>query len=67
MKVYILYGDVPYEGDEVLGVYLSDEDAQSARDKYIKRTKCQKLTGFQFQSYSIAEYEVGKPAKTSWE
>lgn len=34
MEVYVLFGCVPYEGDELLGVYHSLADAQFARDQF---------------------------------
>ena len=34
MQVFALFGSIPYEGDDLLGVYSTLELAQAARDSY---------------------------------
>lgn len=57
MVVYALIGRIQYEGDELLGVYASVEDAERARDEY------DGIEGSQyFSEYFIRPQTLGAPA-----
>jgi hypothetical protein len=59
MDVFVLMGCIAYEGDYLLGVYHTREDAEFARDHYIE-------TGGEFDSYEIQARVIGARAEWRW-
>ena len=56
MKLYALLGGVEFEGETLLGIYDSKENAESARDSY-------KESSDDFDYYKIEERELNAAAK----
>ena len=59
MEVFVLLGLTDYEGAELLGVYASVAEAESARDVMNKRIK--------WDGYEIERRVVGASARADWE
>lgn len=59
MDVFVLLGCTRYEGAELLGVYASVAEAESARDVINDRIK--------WDSYEIERRVVGASARADWE
>ena len=58
MEVFVLMGEIRYEGDALLGVYASEEEAIIAQGVYTR-------DGDQgFDSYFILRQVLGAPADT---
>lgn len=56
MEVFVLMGEIRYEGDALLGVYASEEEAVNAQGVYTR-------DGDQgFDSYFIIRQTLGAPA-----
>lgn len=53
MKVYIAFELYPYEGQDIIGVYATQGDAEAARDD---RKSKDKTNGY--NEFYIEEYEV---------
>ena len=53
MKVYSVVGSVQYEGDDLLGIFASREDA-------LKFIEAQKESMF-YEQYGIVKSELGQP------
>lgn len=51
MKVFVVEGSICYEGSDVLGVYLTEELAKQAKEKY-------KVTHELYDFFEIYEFEV---------
>lgn len=58
MEVFVLMGVIDHEGDMLLGVYISEEDA---RDAYGVFTRDRDQG---FDSYYVARQVFGAPAET---
>ena len=58
-SVFVLLGKTHYEGDTMLGVYLTAEAAEAAYTQYC-------LERFAFDGYRVAEVEVGAAAEMQW-
>ena len=61
MKLYVLTGNISYEGSYVLGVYQSHFLAESACEAFRKATE--ENNGMDFDSYSIKERDLDAPAR----
>lgn len=59
MKVYVLEGLIPHEGNCVMGVYTSEEAAETAKEIYIITTKSRINI---YDAYQITEVEIDQPA-----
>lgn len=57
MKVYLLWGDEPYEPSQVIGVYLNVQDAHK---KCLELQEEYKIWQERLNSESTAEYEWPK-------
>ena len=56
MEVFVLMGSISYEGDMLLGVYASEQEAWDAHGVYTRDwDQC-------FDSYFVARRIVGAPA-----
>lgn len=55
-KVWVLTGWVQYQGDEVLGVYGSEQSALDAAD--LDHEKRRKERSFTFDRYHAQDYEI---------
>ena len=60
MEVFILMGRIDYEGDMLLGVYASDEEAWDAHGVYTRDHD----RGF--DSYSVERRVIGAPAEVQF-
>ena len=60
MKVYSVLGSIPYEGDVLLGIFGSREDAMEFISKQPEH----------YHQYGVLESELGQPvdvdAETDW-
>ena len=61
MEVYVLMGQINYEGDMILGVYASEEEAVNARNVYTR--DCE----MGFDSYFVQRRVIGAPAEADFE
>ena len=61
MEVYVLLGQIDYEGDCLLGVYHSQADAEYHRDLYKARVS------LGYDDYEIQRRVVGARARSGWE
>ena len=59
MEVFVLLGCTRHEGSELLGVYASVAEAESARDVIDNRIK--------WDDYEIERRIVGAEARADWE
>lgn len=59
MVVFVLLGLADYEGEKLLGVYASVEDAESARDVIAKR--------MDWDGFTIERRALGEAARVDWE
>ena len=57
MEVFILMGRIDYEGDMLLGVYASEEEAWDAHGVYTHR--CDRG----FDSYNVERRVIGAPVE----
>ena len=55
MEVFVLMAAIDYEGDMLLGVYASEEEAINAHGVYVRDRD-------QFDRYYIARRVIGAPA-----
>ena len=58
MEVFVLTGRIDYEGDMLLGVYASEEEAWDAHGVY---TRYDRDRGF--DSYDVVRRVIGAPAQ----
>lgn len=56
MEVYVLLGSIAYEGDYLLGVYHTKEDAEFACNEYNRKHVL-------YDNYSIQRRVIGAAAK----
>jgi len=56
--VFVLLGEYDYEGDTLLGVYDSHQEAENAYATFCENR------AHAFDSYHIVKVEVGAPAET---
>jgi hypothetical protein len=61
MEVFALIGTIDYEGDMLLGVYVSLEEAVGARNVYTRDLEM----GFDY--YHIDRRVLGAPAETNFD
>ena len=64
MKVYLAFGSIQYDCEDVLGVYLSKEEAISALLAYKARVETSSEEDYyilNYDSYYVMEKEVGAP------
>ena len=54
MKVYSVLGSIPYEGDDLLGVFVSREDAMAFISKQPEH---------HYHQYGVLESELGQPVE----
>jgi hypothetical protein len=59
MVVFVLLGLEDYEGEKLLGVYASVEEAEAARDVIAKRMS--------WDGFAIERRTLGDPARVDWE
>ena len=59
MDVFVLMGKIEYESSYLLGVYHTKEDAEAARDEYVKEDG-------DFDYYEIESRVIGARAKVQW-
>ena len=57
MEVFVLMGVIDYEGDMLLGVYASEDEAVTARNIYTRDRSFDPFDG-----YYVARQTVGAPA-----
>lgn len=57
MEVFVLMGEIDYEGCELLGVYASEEEAVNARNIYTRDRSFDPFDG-----YYVQRRVVGSPA-----
>lgn len=63
MTVYVLVGEVEYEGSEVLGVYGSRDQALAARDEYAARVEADAEGSMtEYDRYSVYPCVMGAVA-----
>ena len=60
MEVFVLMGRIDYEGDMLLGVYASEEEAWDAHGVYTR----DRDRGF--DSYNVVRRAIGAPAETQF-
>ena len=61
MEVFVLMGSIDYEGDMLLGVYASEEEATDARNIYIRDRVVDSFDG-----YYVAHQVVGASASSNF-
>ena len=59
MEVFVLMGEIDYEGSDLLGVYASEEEAIAARNVY-SRDRVRPVDPF--DSYYVERRVLGAPA-----
>jgi len=57
MEIFVLIGRIDYEGDMLLGVYASEEEAWNAHGVYTRNSD----RGF--DSYCVVRRVIGAPAE----
>ena len=57
MEVFVLMGEIDYEGSDLLGVYASEEEAIAARNVYSRDLRYEVFDG-----YYIQRTVLGAPA-----
>ena len=57
MEVFVLMGEIDYEGSDLLGVYASEEEAIAARNIYTRDRSLDPFDG-----YYIQRQVLGAPA-----
>ena len=57
MEVFVLMGEIDYEGSDLLGVYASEEEAIAARNIYSRDLRYEVFDG-----YYIQRQVLGAPA-----
>ena len=57
MEIFVLMGEIDYEGSDLLGVYASEEEAINARNVYVRDTRYAAFDG-----YYIQRQVLGAPA-----
>lgn len=62
MEVFVLMGQINYEGDMILGVYASEEEAVNARNVY---TRDDTDISY-FDRYFVQRRVLGAPAETDF-
>ena len=60
MEVFALMGAIDYEGDMLLGVYASEEEAINARNVYVRDRSFDP-----FDAYYVSRQVVGSPANSN--
>jgi hypothetical protein len=61
MEIFALMGVIDYEGDMLLGLYASLEEATNARNIYTRDRYCG------FDSYYVDRRAVGAPAEANFD
>ena len=64
MEVFVLMGQIDYEGDMFLGVYASEEEAWRARLAYTPVTRGEYMG---FDQYYVHRRVLGAPAETDFD
>jgi 5-methylthioribose kinase len=64
MEVFVLLAVTDYEGSELLGVYHTQADAESARDAYIAKLAVDRI---RYDGYDIQRRVIGADARADWE
>ena len=62
MEVFVLMGQIDYEGSLLLGVYASEDEAITARNIYTRDRSHDPFDG-----YYVARQTVGAPANTNFD
>lgn len=64
MEVFVLLAVTDYEGSELLGVYHTQADAESARETYIAKLAIDRI---RYDGYDIQRRVIGASARADWE
>lgn len=53
MKVFVLMKNYPYEGDELIGVFSTDEKAQKAEEHFESKDNSNGYNGFYIEEVEV--------------